>query len=83
MFGAKRDGVMRGFRKLHNEKLCGLYCLQNINRINRSKMMKWFGHVAQMEEKASAYRLLRGKAEEKRPLGRPRHRWVENIKMDI
>jgi hypothetical protein len=81
IFGPKRDGVTRGWRKLHNEELHNLYSLPSIIRIIKSRWM-WAGHVAQMEEKRNVYRLLVGKPEGKRPLGRPRRRWIDNIKMD-
>jgi hypothetical protein len=60
-----------------------LYSLPSIIRIIRSRRMKWAGHVARMGEKRNAYRLLMGKPEGKRPLGRPRHTWVDNIRMDL
>jgi hypothetical protein len=77
IFGPKRDEVTGGWRKLHNEELRDLYSSPSIIRIIKS-MRRWAGHVARMGEKRNAYRLLVGK----RPLGRPRHRWVDNIKMD-
>jgi hypothetical protein len=55
----------------------------NIIRIIKSRRMRWAGHVARMGEKRNVYRLLVGKSEGKRPLGRPRHRWTDNIKMDL
>jgi hypothetical protein len=79
--GQKRDEV-RGWRKLYNEELHDLYSSPNTIRMNKSRRMRWTGHVARMGEKRNAYRILVGKPEEKRPLGRPRHRWVDNIKMD-
>jgi hypothetical protein len=75
--------VTGGWRKLHNEELHELYSLSSIIRIIKSRRMGWMGHVARMGEKRNAYRLLVGKPEETRPLGRPRLRWVDNIKMDI
>jgi hypothetical protein len=74
IFGPKRDGVTGGWRKLHNEELHNLYSSPSIIRIKKSKMMRWVGHVARMGEKRNMYRLLVGKPEGKRPLGRPRHR---------
>jgi hypothetical protein len=68
----KRDGVMGGWRKLHNEELCDLYSSPNTIRMVKSRRMRWTGHVARMWEKRNAYRLLVGKPEGKRPLGRPR-----------
>jgi hypothetical protein len=75
--------VTGGWRKLHNEELQSLYSSQSIIRIMKSKRMKWAGHVAPMEEKRTATRILGGKSEGKRPLGRPRCSWVNNIKMNI
>jgi hypothetical protein len=83
IFGPKRNEVKRGWRKLHNEELCHLYSSPSIIRIIKSRRMRWKGHVARMGEKRNAYRLLVGKSEEKRPLKRPRSRWVDNIKMDL
>jgi hypothetical protein len=75
--------VIGGWRKLHNEELHNLYCSPSIIRIIKSRRMKWAGHVARMGEKGIAYRILLGKAEGKRPLGRPRRRWEDNIKIDL
>jgi hypothetical protein len=83
IFGPKRDGVTEGWRKLHNEDLRNLYSSPSIIIIIKSKRMRWAGHVARMGEKRNVYRLLVGKPEGKRPLGRPRRRWTENIKMDL
>jgi hypothetical protein len=82
IFGPKRDEVMGGWKKLHNEELRDLYSSPSIIRIIKSKRMRWAGHVVLMGEKRNAYRLLVGKPEGKRPLGRPRRRWVDNIMMD-
>jgi hypothetical protein len=71
------------WRKLHNEELRDLYYSPSIIRIIKSRRMRWAGHVARMGEKRNAYRLLVGKPEGKRPLGRPNHRWVDNIRMDL
>jgi hypothetical protein len=68
---------------LTNKELHDLYSLQSIIRIIKSRRMWWAGHVAQKGEKRNAYRLLVGKPEGKRPLGRPRRRWVDNIRMDL
>jgi hypothetical protein len=78
MFGSKRDEVTGGWRKLHNEELRDFYNAPSIIRIIKSRRMRWVGHVARMGEKRNAYRLLVGKPEGKRPLGRPRRRWVDN-----
>jgi hypothetical protein len=83
IFGPKRDGVMGGWRKQHKEELHNLYSSSSIIRINKPQRMRWAGHVARMGEKRNVYRLLVGKPERKRPLGRPRHRWIDNIKMDL
>jgi hypothetical protein len=80
IFGPKRDEVTGERRKLHNEELRDLYSLSSIIRIIKSRRMRWMGHVARMGAKRNAYRLLVGKPEGKRPLGRPRHRWVDNIR---
>jgi hypothetical protein len=74
IFGPKRDGVTRGRRKLRNEELHNLYSSPSIIRIIKLKRMRWARHVARMGEKRNVYRLLVGKPEGKRPLGRPRHR---------
>jgi hypothetical protein len=73
IFGPKRDGVTGGWRKLHNEELRNLYSSPNIIRIIKWRRMRWAGHVARMGEKRNMYRLLEGKREGKRPLGRTRH----------
>ena len=66
-----------------NEELRDLYSLPNIVRVVKSRRMRWAGHVARMGEGKGAHRVLVGKPEGKRPLGRPRHRWEDNIKMDL
>jgi hypothetical protein len=68
---------------LHNEELRDLYSSPSIIRIIKSRRMRWAGHVARMGEKRNAYRLLVGKPEGERPLGRPRRRLVDNIRMDL
>jgi hypothetical protein len=83
IFGLKRDEVTGEWRKLHNEELHDLYSSPSIIRIIRSRNIKWVGHVARMREKRNAYKLLVGKPEGKRPLERPRRRWVDNIRMDL
>jgi hypothetical protein len=79
----KRDEVTGDWRKLHNEKLHNLYSSPNIIRMLKSRRMRWAGYVARMWEKSNACRILVGKPQGKRPLGRPRRRWVDNIKMDL
>jgi hypothetical protein len=83
IFGPKRDEVTGEWRKLHNEELHDLYSSPSIIRIIKSRRMRWAGHVGRMREKRNSYRLLVGKPEGKRPLGRPRLRWVDNIRMDL
>jgi hypothetical protein len=75
IFGPKRDEVTGGWRKLHNEELHDLYSSSSIIRIIKARRMRWAGHVARMGEKRNAYRLLVGKPEGRRPLGRPRYMW--------
>jgi hypothetical protein len=83
IFGPKRDGVMGGWKIVHNEELYNLYSSPSIIRIIKSRRMRWAGHVEQMGEKTNVYRLLVGKPEGKRPLGRLRRRWIDNIEMDL
>jgi hypothetical protein len=81
-FGPKReeDG---SWRKLHNDELHSLYSSSNIVRVIKSRRMRWAGHVACMGEGRGVYRVLVGRPEGKRPLGRPKRRWDDNIKMDL
>jgi len=79
----RRDDVTGKWRRLHNEELNDLYSSPNIVRVIKSRRMRWGGHVARMGEERGAYRVLVGKPEGKRPLGRPRRRWVYNIRMDL
>jgi hypothetical protein len=81
--GPKRDEVTGGWRKLHNEELHNLYSSPSIIRMIKSRRMRWAGHTARMGAKRNAYRILVGMPEGKRPLGRPKCRWVDNIKMDL
>jgi hypothetical protein len=74
---------MGEWRKLHNEELRDLYSSPRIIRITKSRRMRWAGHVARMRRKRNAYRLLVGKPDGKRPLGRLRCRWVDNIRMGL
>jgi hypothetical protein len=83
IFGPKRDEVTGDWTKLHNEELHNLYSSPIIIRVIKSRTMRWAGHVARMGAKRNAYRILVGRPEEKRPLRRPRRRWVGNIKMDL
>jgi hypothetical protein len=80
IFGPKRDEVMGDWRKLYNEELHNLCSSPNVIRMIKSRRMWWAGHVARMGEKRNAYRILVGKPEGKRPLGRPRHRWWTILK---
>jgi hypothetical protein len=83
VFGPKRDEGTGEWRKLHNEELNNLYSLPSIVRVVKSRRMRWAGHVARMREERGVHKVLVGKPEENRPLGRPRHRWENNIKMDV
>jgi len=83
VFGPKRDKVTGEWRKLHNEKLSDLYSLPNIVQVVKSRRMRRMVHVARMGEGRGVHRVLVGKPEERRPLGRPRCRWEDNIKMDL
>jgi hypothetical protein len=83
IFQPKSDEVMGGWRKLHNEELHNLYSSPSTIMMIKSRRMIWPGHRARVGEKRHAYRLLVGKLEGNKPLGRPRHRWVDNIKMDF
>jgi len=82
IFGPKRDEVTGEWRKLHTEELNGLYS-PNIIRVVKPRRKRWAGHVARMGEKKGSYGDLVGKPEGKRPLGRPRRRWEDNIKIDF
>jgi len=82
-FRPRRDEVMGEWRRLHNEELNDLYSAPNIERAIKSRRMRWVGHVVRMGEERGVYRVLVGKPEGKRPLGRPRRRWVDNIRMDL
>ena len=81
VFGPRRNEVTG--RRLHNEELNDLYCSPNILRVIKSRRMKWAGHVACMGEESGVYRVLVRKPEGRRPLGRPRRRRVDNIRMDL
>jgi hypothetical protein len=83
IFGSKRDEMVGGWRKLHSEELHNLYCSPNVIRIMKSRRMNGAGHVARMGEKRNAYRILVGKPEVKGPLEGLRHKWEDNIKMDL
>jgi cell wall assembly regulator SMI1 len=83
IFGPTGDEVTREWRKLHNVELNDLYCSPCIDRVIKSRRMSWARHLARMGEIRDVYRVSLGKPEGKRPLGRPRCRWEENIKMDL
>jgi len=79
IFGPRRDEVTGEWRRLHND----LYFSPNIVRVIKSRRKRWAGHVVRMGEERGVYRVLVGKPEGKRPLGRPRRRWVDNIRMNL
>jgi hypothetical protein len=83
IFGPKRDAIAGEWSKLHNEELNDLYSSPNIVRVIKSRRMSWVGHVARMGEKRGVYRIFVGEPDGKRPFGRPRRRWEDNIKVDI
>ena len=83
IFGTMRDGVTGQLRKLHNEELNDLYSSPNIVWMIKSRRMRWAGHVARIAEGRDVHKVLVGKPDGKRPLGRPRRRWEDNIKMEL
>ena len=83
IFGPRRDEVTGEWRRLHNEELNDLYSSPNIVRVIKSRRVRLAGHVARMGEEMGVYRVLVGKPEGRRPLGRPRRRWVDTIRMDL
>jgi hypothetical protein len=83
IFGPKREEATVEWRKLHNEELTVMYFSHNIIRVIKSRKMKWAAHVARMSERRGVCRVLVGKPEGKRPLGRPRRGRADNIKMDL
>jgi len=83
ILGPRRDEVTGEWRRLNNGELNNLYFSPNIVRVIKSRRMRWTGHVARMGEERGVYRVLVGKPEGKTPLGRPRRRWVDNIRMDL
>ena len=83
VFGPKRDEVTGEWRKLHDEELRNLYSLPNIVRAVQSRRMRWAWHVSRMREGRGVHRVLVGKPDGKKPLGRTSRRWVDNIKMDL
>jgi hypothetical protein len=83
IFGPKRDEIRGEWRKLHNEELNDLYSSPSIFRVIKSRRMRCKGQVARMGESKGVYKVLVGRPEGMRPLGRPRHRWKDNINMDL
>jgi hypothetical protein len=82
IFGPKTDKIIAGWKRMHNVELQDLCSSRNIILVIKPKRQKWAGYVAHMVERRGAYKVLVGKPEGKRPLGRPRYRWKDNIKMD-
>jgi hypothetical protein len=83
VFGPKRDEVTGEWKKLHNEELHNLYSSLDVIRQIKSRQIRYAGHVALMGEKRKLYKVLAGKPKGKRPLGRPRHRWEDGIRIDL
>jgi len=83
LFGPRRGEVTGEWRRLHNEELNNVYSSPNIVWVIKSRRMRLVGHVTRMGEERGAYRVLVRKTEGKRPLGRPRRRWVNDIRMDL
>ena len=83
VFGPKWDEVTGEWRKLHNEEFSDLYSLPNSVQVVKSRRMRWAGHEARMGEGGGVHKVLVGKPEGKRPLGRSRRRWDDYIKMDL
>ena len=83
IFGPRRDKIKGEWRRLHNKELNDLYSSPIIVRVIKSRRMRWAGHVPRMSEERGVYRVVAGKSEGRRPLGRPRRRLVDNIRMDL
>jgi len=83
IFGLKREEVAGGWRRLHNEELHNLYFLPNKIRVIKSRKLRWAGREAAVGRMRNVYKILVWKQEGKRPLGRPRCRWEDNIRMDL
>jgi len=83
IFGPRRDEVTGEWMRMHKEKLNDLYSSPNIVRVIKSRRMRWAGNVGRMGEERGVCRFLVGKPKGKRPLGRPKRRWVDNIRMDL
>ena len=82
-FGPNRDDVTGEWRKPHNEELSDLYFSPNIVRVIKSRSVRWAGHVTRVGERRDLYRVLLGKPEGKKPLGRPKRRWENSVKIDL
>jgi hypothetical protein len=82
MFGSEKEEVARGWRRLHNEELHNLYASSNVLRVMKLRRMSRARHVVRVGEMRNAYKNLAGKPERKKPLGRPRHRWEDNIRVN-
>jgi hypothetical protein len=83
IFGPRWDEITRELRKLHNKELSHLYCSPNTFRVIKSRKIRWVGHVARMGQRRGVYSVLVGKPKGERPLGRPKFKWEDNIKMDL
>ena len=83
IFEPRRDEVMGEWGRLHNKELNDFYSSPNIVRVIKSRRMRWAGHVAHMGEERGVYRVLVGKPEARRSLGRPRRRWADNIRTNL
>jgi len=83
IFGPRGEEITGEWRRLHNDELNDSYSSPNIVRVIKSRRMRWTGHVARMGEESGVYRVLLGKPERRRPLGIPRRRWVDNIRMGL
>jgi hypothetical protein len=83
IFGPKREEVAGSWRRLHNVEFHNLHASPNVIRVIKWRRMKWAGYVARTEETRSAYKILVGTSEERRPLGRPRRTWEDNIRIDL
>jgi hypothetical protein len=83
IFGPKKDELTGEWRRLHNKELYALYSSPNIIGMIKSRRLRWAGHVARMGERRGAYKTLVGRPERRRPLGKPWHRWENNINIDI
>jgi hypothetical protein len=83
IFGPKRYKMTGEWRRLHSEELYDLYVSPNINRVIKSRRMRWLGYVARVGDRRVAYRVLVEKPDGKRPLGGPRLRWEDNTKLDL